>query len=83
MILDVRLPLGLMFTLLGVVLAAVGAAPPRVSAEGVSSRIDLPWGLFMAVLGLGLTVLALRAARARRGSSPGDAQVRSEDRSRR
>jgi hypothetical protein len=65
--LDVRLPIGLMFTLFGALLAVFGlAADPRIFAEhSLGIDVDLDWGL--ALLGFGLTMLAV-ALRARRAA---------------
>ena len=63
--LDVRLPIGAFFTLLGVLLAGYGIATrgaPGTAPTGVS--IDLIWGAVL--LGFGLAMLAL----ARRGREP-------------
>lgn len=64
--LDVRLPIGLMFTVFGLLLAAFGlAADPRIFSEhSLGINVDLDWGLVL--LGFGLTMLAV-ALRARRG----------------
>jgi cytochrome c-type biogenesis protein CcmH/NrfF len=48
--LDVRLPLGLMFTIIGLLLAAYGGfAQDSVNAAGIN--INLWWGLVLLVFG--------------------------------
>ena len=63
---DIRLPIGLLFVLIGLLVAAYGA----VAQPGVAEiNIDLIWGVVMAAFGalmLGLSWLA------RRGGSASD-----------
>ncbi|MFL5298415.1 MAG: hypothetical protein ACJ798_18710 [Phenylobacterium sp.] len=57
---DVRLPIGLLFLLIGALVAAYGAV---ARPEGAGLNIDLVWGLVMAGFGalmVGLAVLARR-----------------------
>lgn len=67
--LDIRLPIGGLFTVLGVLLAGYGiatAGDPALYARSLSININLWWGLVM----LGFGVLLLTAAsRARRKAS--------------
>ncbi len=61
MTLDVRLPIGALFSLLGALLAAYGAATygaPGTAPTGVP--IDLVWGAALLVFGLALLALARR-----------------------
>ena len=66
--LDVRLPIGLMFTLFGVLLAVFGlASDPRIFAEhSLGIDVDLDWGLVLSAFGVTMLALALRARRRRR-----------------
>ena len=66
--LDVRLPIGLMFSLFGVLLAAFGlAADPRIFAEhSLGIDVDLDWGLALLAFGLTMLGFALRARRVAR-----------------
>ncbi len=60
--LDVRLPIGALFSALGVLLAAYGAATrgrPGSAPTGVP--IDLIWGLVLLAFGLWMLFLARRA----------------------
>ena len=59
--LDVRLPIGLFFTLLGLLLTAYGAATlgaPGTAPTGVP--IDLVWGVVLCGFGLALLRLTRR-----------------------
>lgn len=59
---DIRLPIGLMFTLFGLLLAAYGVAT-RGSAMYVASlgiNINLWWGLVLLVFGAAMLALARR-----------------------
>ena len=57
--LDIRLPIGALFLLLGTLLLAYGlfgdAPPPH---GGGSTVINLVWGAVMAAFGLGMLLLA-------------------------
>lgn len=63
--LDVRLPIGMMFTLFGLMLAGFGlAADPGIyERHSLGINVDLGWGIVL--LGFGGTMLAF-ALRARR-----------------
>ncbi|HVH66909.1 MAG TPA: hypothetical protein VM716_03500 [Gemmatimonadales bacterium] len=61
MTLDVRLPIGLFFTALGVLLAAYGVATrgsPGMAPTGVP--IDLVWGVALLVFGVAMLWLTRR-----------------------
>lgn len=63
--LDLRIPIGLLFVLLGVILAGYGGATAGDTAmyaktDGVN--VNLIWGLVMLVTGLAFLWLARRAA---------------------
>ncbi len=64
--LDVRLPIGLMFTIFGVLLAAVGLLSPD-SSTSLGIDVNLWWGLVLLAFGLTMLVFALKA---RAGSGP-------------
>jgi steroid 5-alpha reductase family enzyme len=63
--LDIRLPIGVIFSIYGVILLVYGAVADKTifleKSEGVN--IDLWWGLAMLVFGLFMAALALRASR--------------------
>jgi hypothetical protein len=67
--LDIRLPIGGLFTVLGLLLAGYGVATagdPAFYARSLSVNINLWWGLVMLVFGL---LLLWGASRARRAAS--------------
>ena len=63
--LDIRLPIGIIFTIYGLFLIVYGAvADPRIFQErSLGVNIDLWWGTAMLVFGLFMGALALRASR--------------------
>jgi uncharacterized membrane protein YeiB len=62
--LDIRLPIGIIFTTYGVILILYGlVADPAIFASSDGVNIDLWWGLAMLVFGLLMGVLAFRASR--------------------
>ena len=69
--LDVRIPLGGLFTIVGLLLAGYGLVTGRSTALYVRSlgiNVNLWWGLVMLVFGVGLLVLARRGSRGARHS---------------
>lgn len=61
--LDVRLPIGWLFLVLGVMLAAYGYANPpaeslRLGQVSLPLNLDVPWGILMALFGLAMVSLA-------------------------
>jgi hypothetical protein len=64
--LDLRYPIGGLFTLLGLILAGYGAATsgnPEMYTRSASVNINLWWGGVMFVFGLLFLALAARAGR--------------------
>ena len=63
--LDIRWPIGIIFTIYGVILMVYGAlADASIFAEKSQGvNIDLWWGLAMLVFGLFMGALAFRASR--------------------
>ena len=62
--LDLRLPIGLMFTIFGVMLTLYGlASDPAIYARSLGININLWWGLVLLVFGLVMLGFALRAQR--------------------
>lgn len=69
--LDLRLPMGLMFTIFGLLLAGFGLASDRAIYErSLGINVNLWWGLALLAFGLVSLGLALIAAKARHGSGP-------------
>ncbi len=71
MTLDLRLPIGLMFTIFGVLLAGYGLLSDRaIYARSLGINVNLWWGLVLLAFGLVMLVFALRASkRAAAGAS--------------
>ena len=65
--LDIRWPIGFIFTIYGAILVIFGlAANPGVFERSVGMNIDLMWGGVMLLFGLFMGGLALRASRQNR-----------------
>jgi hypothetical protein len=65
--LDIRLPLGVLFTLLGVLLAGFGTlSDAAIYQRSLGININLRWGLVLVVFGALMLWLAWRAAATRR-----------------
>jgi hypothetical protein len=59
---DLRLPVGLMFSTFGLILAGTGFfGGPELAAKSLGINMNLWWGLFMLLFGLVMLTLALRA----------------------
>jgi len=60
---DVRLPIGLLFLAIGILVTACGLLgdPAVFRAHSAGLNIDLVWGLVMAVFGAVMLLLAARA----------------------
>ncbi len=67
---DLRLPLGLMFTLFGAMLSIYGLTSDKAMYEkSLGMNINLGWGLVMLVFGVIMLVFALRS-RGQGGNDP-------------
>jgi len=65
---DIRFPIGLLFTILGVIIAAVGVVDPKASmSQGYN--INLDWGIVLIVFGVIMLLLGNAAHRRRASSS--------------
>jgi uncharacterized membrane protein YeiB len=61
--LDIRLPIGIIFTIYGAILIVYGlVADPAIFANSDGVNIDLWWGAAMLVFGLIMGLLAFRAS---------------------
>jgi hypothetical protein len=59
--LDLRLPIGLMFSIIGVLLAVFGfASDPAIYQRSLGINVNLWWGLVLVVFGLGMLWLVRR-----------------------
>ena len=62
--LDVRWPIGGMFTITGVLLVIYGlVSDPAIYQKSLGINVNLWWGLALLVFGLGMLWLAYRAQR--------------------
>ena len=62
--LDIRLPIGLMFSTLGVLLAGYGLVGDKsVYAKSLGININLAWGIVLLGFGLVMLYLSLRSRR--------------------
>ncbi|HEY8995442.1 MAG TPA: hypothetical protein VIM71_12310 [Lacunisphaera sp.] len=61
--LDVRLPMGLLFLVLGLILAGYGlAADPAIYARhSLGQNVNLLWGVIFALFGTAMLALAAKA----------------------
>ena len=67
---DLRLPLGLMFTLFGAMLTVYGlVTDAAVYKKSLGININLGWGLVMLAFGVVMLVFALRARKNGGGGS--------------
>lgn len=61
--LDIRLPIGIIFTIYGAILIVYGlVADPAIFVNSLGVNIDVWWGLAMLVFGLVMGFLAFRAS---------------------
>jgi hypothetical protein len=81
--LDVRLPIGIMFTLFGAMLTIYGmVSDPTIYQRSLGININLWWGLVLVVFGAGFLLTALRASRTRNKTAAppkGEASPGAED----
>ena len=62
--LDLRLPIGLMFTIIGAMLSAFGATSgTEIYDRSLGINVNLWWGLVLLAFGVSMLALALRARR--------------------
>jgi hypothetical protein len=62
--LDIRIPIGLMFTILGVILAVFGlvSGPNIYRIHSFSANVNLIWGCVLLVFGLFMLLMAYVAS---------------------
>lgn len=71
--LDVRLPVGLLFSAIGLALIAYGlASDPAIYARSLDVNVNLWWGAVLLGFGASMLVLATRQPRPRRRARPAD-----------
>ena len=68
--LDIRFPIGLMFTLVGAIIGVFGLlSDPALYQRSLGININLWWGLVMLLFGAMMLIMARRAGR-QDGNSP-------------
>ena len=64
MTLDLRVPIGMMFGLVGALLAVYGVfSDPSIYQASLGINVNLWWGMVLLAFGLVMLVFALRAAK--------------------
>jgi hypothetical protein len=63
--LDIRIPIGVMFTVLGLILSGYGLVPNAelYARHSLEINVNFWWGLVLLAFGLAMLFLARRAAR--------------------
>ena len=65
--LDIRIPIGLLFGIIGLILVVFGAtSDPAIYAKSLGLNVNLWWGGALVAFGLAMLGLAWRARAARR-----------------
>jgi len=68
--LDLRLPIGLMFTIFGVILTGYGlASDDAIYGRSLGINVNLWWGLVVLAFGLVMLAFAIRAWGKQRGKA--------------
>ena len=66
--LDIRWPIGLMFSLVGLILsiygAVTGSTQPEMYERSLGRNVNLYWGLLLLVFGAAMLVMAWRGSKA-------------------
>jgi hypothetical protein len=69
--LDLRLPIGLMFTIFGALLSVYGlVSDPADYTRSLGINVNLWWGLVLLAFGLVMLFFALRAGKGTRPAAP-------------
>jgi hypothetical protein len=62
--LDLRLPIGLMFSIDGLLLIGYGlVSDPAIYARSLGANVNLWWGMVLLAFGIGMLVPAIRVSR--------------------
>ena len=78
--LDLRKPLGVLFLILGVLLAVYGIAVPSAHAQvDAGFNVDLSWGAVMSIFGVFLLLLSWTRKSSSRSSTKGPQCVESPE----
>ncbi len=78
MSLDLRIPLGLLFLLVGVLLSIYGFVTrgSEIYARSANMDINLIWGIVMLVFGLAMFLLGRYSDKHPKASAPGNGEAR-------
>jgi hypothetical protein len=69
---DLRFPIGLMFTAFGVMLTLFGLVSDRsIYQRSLGINVNLWWGLVLLAFGLVMLAFGIRAERRKRATAPG------------
>jgi len=67
--LDIRLPIGLMFLIIGVVMSVYGiTSGPEMYKRSLNINVNLLWGCVLVIFGLAMLLMAWRASRKTKGN---------------
>ncbi len=80
---DIRLPIGLMFTVFGVLVGGYGVATQGSEMYNVHSlgiNVNFWWGIAMLIFGVGMLLLARRGAASPASPKSGSPKVESSQR---
>lgn len=73
--LDLRLPIGLMFSAFGVMLTIFGlVSDSSIYQRSLGVNVNLWWGLVLLVFGLVMLAYGIRGERRRRATVPGESR---------
>jgi hypothetical protein len=62
--LDIRIPIGMMFTVIGTLLSGYGLVADRsIFVRSLGINVDLIWGSFLLLFGLAFVIAGRRAPR--------------------
>ncbi len=60
--LDVKLPIGLLFTIFGILLIIYGfTSDPSIYVKSLGLNVNLRWGVLMLVFGLGMLLFSKKS----------------------
>ena len=73
---DLRIPLGMLFTLFGLILVGTGVfGSPELMQKSLGINMNLWWGLVQLIFGVGMLFFACRG----RGQSPASSEIKEQN----
>ena len=67
--LDIRLPIGLMFLIIGVVMSVYGiTSGPEMYKRSLNINVNFLWGCVLIIFGLAMLLMAWRASKKTKGN---------------